>query len=167
MLSSDKRYFLDTKHAYELLLSNTVVLLKSCNSRSTQHPEKKTWFNPSFSSNVETKIGKKFFNILDKYFPNHHNLHKVINRNTVKLSYCCMPNVGRLLKAHNQKVLKQRGGDSTGQDSATCICILQKSPTSINSRTELVSNAALKKILDNTVLLRVVHIFKNVSIISK
>ena len=33
-----------------------------------------------------------------------------------------MPNVGRLLKAHNQKVLKQHQGDSTDQDSATCNC---------------------------------------------
>ena len=79
-------------------------------------------FNPPFSSNVETKIGKKFFNILDKYFSKHHHLHKVINRNTVKLSYFCMLNVGRLLKAHNQKVLKQHQGDSTDQDSATCNC---------------------------------------------
>ena len=117
------------QNTHTCLLSNTVVLLKSCNTRSTQHPEKKykekknvTWFNPPFSSNVETKIGKKFFNILDKYFPKHHHLHKVNNRNKVKLSYCCMPNVGRLLKAHNQKVLKQDQGDSTDQDSATCNC---------------------------------------------
>ena len=35
-----------------------------------------------------------------------------------------MPNVGRLLKAYNQKVLKQHQGDSTeaDQDSATCNC---------------------------------------------
>ena len=33
-----------------------------------------------------------------------------------------MPNVGRLLKAHNHKVLKQNHGDSTDQDSATCNC---------------------------------------------
>ena len=46
-----------------------------------------TWFNPPFSSNVETYIGKKLFNILEKYFPKHHHLHKFINRNTVKLSY--------------------------------------------------------------------------------
>ena len=106
-----------------------MVLLKSCNTRSTQQPEKNTrrkrnltWFNPPFSSNVKTKTGKKFFNILDKYFPKHHHLHKVINKNTVKLSYCCMPNIGRLLKAHNHKVLKQNHGDSTDQDSATCNC---------------------------------------------
>ena len=33
-----------------------------------------------------------------------------------------MPSVGRLLKAHNQKVLKLHQGDSTDQDSATCNC---------------------------------------------
>ena len=109
------------QNTHTSLLSNTAVL-----TRSPQHPEKRqihfTWFNPPFSSNVETKISKKFFNILDKYFPKHHHLHKVINRNTVKLSYCRMPNVDRLLKAHNQKVLKQHQGDSTDQNSATCNC---------------------------------------------
>ena len=61
----------------------------SYNTRRTQHPEKrlgekeKTHGSPPFSSNVETNIiGRKFFNILDKYFPKHHHLYKVINRNT-------------------------------------------------------------------------------------
>ena len=99
------------QNTHTSLLSNKVVLLKNCYTRTTQHPEKKTrrkrnvtWFNPPFSSDVEPKIGKKLFNILNKYFPKHHHLHKVINKNTVKLSYCCMLNVGRLLKAQNQKV---------------------------------------------------------------
>ena len=78
------------------LLSNIVVLTKSYNTRNQEHtaPRKKagtkrhvTWFNPPFSSNVETYIGKKLFNILEKYFPMHHHLHKFINSNTVKLSY--------------------------------------------------------------------------------
>ena len=114
-----------TKHAYESALKHS-GFAEVLQYQEPTAPRKKTrrkinvtWFNPPFSSNVETKIGKKFFNILDKYFPKHHHLHKVINRNTVKLSYCCMPNVGRLLKAHNQKVLKQHQGDSTDQDSTT------------------------------------------------
>ena len=47
-------------------------------------------------------------------------MHTALYRNTVKLSYCSMPSVGRLIKAHNQKVLKQHQDDSTDQDSATC-----------------------------------------------
>ena len=46
------------------------------------------WYNPPFSRNVSTKIGSKFFTLLDKHFPRSHPLTKVVNRNNVKLSYC-------------------------------------------------------------------------------
>ncbi|GFR95440.1 hypothetical protein ElyMa_000944200 [Elysia marginata] len=46
-----------------------------------------TWFNPPYSKNVSSNIGKKSFNLLNSCFPPNHKLHKVINKNTVKLSY--------------------------------------------------------------------------------
>ena len=45
------------------------------------------WFNPPFSLNVSTNIGKKFFSLLGKHFPKTHQLHKLFNRNNVKVSY--------------------------------------------------------------------------------
>ena len=74
-------------------------------------------------------IGRKFFNILDESFPKHHNLYKVIRHQhgkTKLLLYAQLNvtklNVGRLLKAHNQKVLKQHQEDCNDLDSATCNC---------------------------------------------
>ena len=32
-------------------------------------------------------------------------MHKLFNRNTVKIAYSCMPNMARLIKAHNKRVL--------------------------------------------------------------
>ena len=96
-LSSDKRSFLDSKHAYVSALKHSGFAEElqyqehTAPRNKTRRERTVTWFNPPFSSNVETKIGKK-------YFPKHHHLHKVINRNTVKLSYCCMPNVCRQLR---------------------------------------------------------------------
>ena len=65
-----------------------------------------TWFNPPFSQSISTNIGQKFLKILDSCFPVGHELRQVINRNTVKISYSTMPNMGQQLKQHNAKVLK-------------------------------------------------------------
>ena len=39
-------------------------------------------------------------------FPPHHRLHKIINRNSIKLSYSCMPNIGDIIM-HNKAILHQ------------------------------------------------------------
>ena len=77
-----------------------------------------TWFNPPWSSNVATNIGKDFLNLITVLFPKNHHLHKVINRNTVKVSYRCMPNMKRIISKHNRKVLKPQE-DQVGY---TCNC---------------------------------------------
>ena len=46
--------------------------------------------NPPYSKNVVTKVGHYFLKLLDKHFPRHHKLHKIFNRNTVKVSYSCI-----------------------------------------------------------------------------
>ena len=56
------------------------------------------WFNPPFSKNVTTNAAKIFFRLLDKQFPKSKTLHKIINRNTVKVSYSCMENVSKIIK---------------------------------------------------------------------
>ena len=57
--------------------------------------------------NVQTKIGQKFLQSIKKCFPPSHPLSQVVNKNTVKLSYKCMPNMNRIISSHNQKVQKQ------------------------------------------------------------
>ena len=32
-------------------------------------------------------------------------MHKIFNRNTVKISYSCMKNIGSIISAHNQNIL--------------------------------------------------------------
>ena len=56
-----------------------------------------TWYNPPFSKNVATNVGQSFLRIIDEEFPAKHPLHKIFNRNTVKVSYSCMPNIKKLL----------------------------------------------------------------------
>ena len=61
------------------------------------------WYNPPFSQNVHTNIGRKFLSLLDTCFPPGHQLHKVLNRNTVKISFSCMPNIASTISQHNKQ----------------------------------------------------------------
>lgn len=63
------------------------------------------WFNPPYSANVATNIGQKFLNIIDQCFPQNNPLRKAFNKNNLKLSYSCMPNMKNLISGHNNQLL--------------------------------------------------------------
>ena len=66
-----------------------------------------TWFNPPWNSAVKTNVGKQFLRIIDTSFPLNNPLRKLFNRNTVKVSYKCMPNMSCMVSSHNAKLLKE------------------------------------------------------------
>ena len=72
-------------------LPNEVQELGNKNRRKRKR--KIIWFNPPYSKNVKTNVGKVFLKLLKKNLRTSHILHKVFNRNTVKISYSCMKNV--------------------------------------------------------------------------
>ena len=82
-------------------------------SRRRQRKRNITWFNPPFSDNVSTNIGRKILNLLDKHFPPDHKLHPICNRSCVKVSYSCMPNMSAIIKQHNSNVASPRKTDET------------------------------------------------------
>ena len=45
-----------------------------------------------------------FFWLIKRHFPKSHRLHKIFNRNTVKVSYSCMQNMSKIYKRHNSKI---------------------------------------------------------------
>ena len=63
------------------------------------------WFNSPYSKNVQTNVAKTFLNLIKKHFPPNHKLHPVFNKNNVKVSYNCMPDMGRIINNHNKKIL--------------------------------------------------------------
>ena len=77
------------------------------------------WFNPPYSDSVKTNIGKEFFRLLSKHFPSHHNLRKICKKNSVKLSYSCMPNVATIISSHNKALLRK---EATQPDPLPCKC---------------------------------------------
>ena len=81
------------------------------------------WFNPPYSLNVKTNIGKVFLKLVRKHFPRSHKLSKIFNLNTIKISYSSMPNIKNLIKQHNSKIL------SNDQDKVQrpCNCRMKES----------------------------------------
>ena len=74
------------------------------------------WFNPPYSQNVKTNVGRAFFALMSKHFPNQHAYHKLFNRNNLKLSYSCMRNMKTIIKGHNSKILNQKEPTKQEQD---------------------------------------------------
>ena len=90
------------------------------NSRSRKR--KIIWFNPPFSRTVTTNIGKSFIRILRTCFPPGNILHKILNTNSVKLSYSCMPNMGKLISSHNNRKLSAQNAEQDRSSEKQCNC---------------------------------------------
>ena len=112
-LSSSKEIFEEAAPYYEQCLSNCGYKQK-LNYRDPTSPNIITkrkrqrnilWFNSPYSKTVKTKIGKFFLQLIKKHFPKEHTFHKIFKRNTVKLSYSCMPNIKTKINAHNRYIL--------------------------------------------------------------
>ena len=69
--------------------------------------EEKKWFYPPYSSTVKTNVSREFLNILDRHFPKDQNLHNILNRNTVKVSYSTMPNIAQKIAGINKAKFKK------------------------------------------------------------
>ena len=65
------------------------------------------WFNPPYSANVKTNVGKIFLDLVRTHFHKYHKYHKIFNKNTVKISYSCMKNVATIIRGHNVSILKK------------------------------------------------------------
>ena len=81
---------------------------------------KVTWFNPPYSKNVVTRVGQKFLKVIDEHFPVGCKLRKVFNRNSVKVSYSCMPSMGSIIKQHNARICGTERGSDGQPRSCNC-----------------------------------------------
>ena len=88
--------------------------------------------------NVATNVGRIFFNLINKHFPPHHKFSKIFNRNNMKISYSCMPNMKSRINIHNKKVTKAK----PSAQARTCNCI-NKSKSPLNNK--YLSNNVLYK----------------------
>ena len=114
-LSSNKEAFDEASPVYQRALKksgyNYQLKYETANSQTrSKRPRRRniTWYNPPFSKNVATNVGRKFRNIVNKCFQSGHPLKKIFNKNTLKISYSCMPNLERRIDAHNKSILRER-----------------------------------------------------------
>ena len=99
--SSSELIFNESKHHYEDALRKSGFKSKlpyrdstaPTNKRMISRKKKIIWFNAPYNQNLSTNIAKIFLKLVDKHFPHTHRLHKIFNRNTIKVSYSCMSNV--------------------------------------------------------------------------
>ena len=81
------------------------------------------WFNPPFSKNVRTNVGRNFLNLIDKHFPASNPLHKIFNRNSVKVSNSCMDNCKSVISKHNFGTLLKNKSVVVASTKDNCNCI--------------------------------------------
>ena len=76
------------------------------------------WFNPPYSQDVATNIGAIFLRLVTKHFPKTSKLAKIFNRRTIKVSYCCLPNVASIIASQNRR--KLAAPESSSRDTCNC-----------------------------------------------
>ena len=94
-LSSDKNVFDSAKGPYQEALNKSGYNYPLefdppatvDENKKKNRSRKITYFNPPFSLNVASNVGRDFLKLIDEHFPKDHLLRKIINRNSVKISY--------------------------------------------------------------------------------
>ena len=110
--SSNEKIFKEPTQIYQEALKKSghnhqLTYQKSINNKNKDNKWRKRkiiWFNPLYSKNVLTKVGNLFLKLINKHFPRHHKCYKLFNKNYVKVSYSCMPNMKNIINTHNKKI---------------------------------------------------------------
>ena len=125
-LSSDKETFQDAAPTYQTALGHSNFAHKLEYMPNVTHQPRRNrqrniiWFNPPFSKNIKTNIARNFLDLVDTHFPAGHKLHKIFNRNTVKVSYSCMNNVKNIISKHNTRIIKKSQPQVINTTSCNC-----------------------------------------------
>ena len=67
-------------------------------------------------------IVQKFLSIVDKCFPKNHPTNKIFNRQTLKLSYSCMPNMKTIIASHKKQILSNVATTPNQNHDPCCDC---------------------------------------------
>ena len=123
-LFCDEEEFNKAKKYYENALTKSGYNVKlnyntSTSNNKTSRKRKILWFNPPFSKNVRTNVGGIFLSLIKKHFPSHSKLHKLFNKNNVKVSCSCMPNMEKVISGHNSTLLRN---ETAPKEERKCNC---------------------------------------------
>ena len=98
-------------------------------------------YNPPFSKSLATNIEKKFLKLICEEFK-HSIFYKWYNKNNIKISYCCVNNIGNIISANNRSM--QSGKEGTPPVSCNC---------RIRERCSLNSNCRVRSVVYHFVVL--------------
>ena len=87
------------------------------------------WFNPPYSTNVRTNVGRNLLSLVDKHFPSSNPLHKIFNRNSVKVSHSCMNNCKSITSVSCPKVRQLQH-----QQRTAMVTVTAETPTIVYSK---------------------------------
>ena len=115
-ISSSEEIFHDSKRVYEKALNDSGINERltytpptELNEQESEEKKKRKrniiWYNPPYSVNVKTNIGKVFFKLIKKHF-SKGNMLQVFNKNSLMISYSCMKNMSAIISSHNKSILK-------------------------------------------------------------
>ena len=87
-ISSDKDEFIASSQEYQNSLNEAgydhKLIFEPRNEQRRNRNRKKIWYNPPFSKNVSTNVGRKFIHIIEKTFQKEVNLTKSLTRTMLK-----------------------------------------------------------------------------------
>ena len=91
--SSNKEIFELSKQEYEEALKNDGYRInleyrdreESSTRRRRNKPRKILWFNLPYNMEVVNNLGKEFFKLLKRNFPSGSPLHKIFNKNLIRI----------------------------------------------------------------------------------
>ena len=109
-ISCSKEYFDKAAPRYHNVLKtsgfNENIEFTSTPPPRRNHNRKTIWFNPPYSVNVKTNVGKIFLRLIGKHFP-RHKYPKFFNRNNIQISHSCMPNIAFVIRSQNTSLLRE------------------------------------------------------------
>ena len=113
-VSSDHDVFNEASAPYQEALRNSGYAFKLEFKPPPQQPPSQKrklqrnviWFNSPYNKSVKTNIARAFVSLIERSFPAGHKQRTIFNRNNIKLSYSCMPNVKQIIDGHNKAILK-------------------------------------------------------------
>ena len=79
----------------------TPVIQSNNSERKNTRKRKIIWFNPPYSMNLETNIGKTFLKLIKKHLSRNNSFHKILSNCTIKIGYSCMRNISSIIASHN------------------------------------------------------------------
>lgn len=105
----------ESGYDFKLKFDPSVSVQQEAKKRTRKR--KVVYFNPPWSSDIKTNVGKQFLQIVKSTFHKKHPLYKICNRSTMKVSYSCLPNIKTEISKHNKKIL-----NSDESQTPTCNC---------------------------------------------